>query len=66
MTIRDHECVPGAAQAAGDEYRCACGARWVAVRNHWWSRGLRWERLLFALPPHRAATPRNDSRQEHA
>ncbi|MBN9102594.1 MULTISPECIES: hypothetical protein [unclassified Pseudonocardia] len=43
-------CAPGPAEAAGDSFRCACGVRWVAVRQRWWSRGLRWERVLFAAP----------------
>jgi hypothetical protein len=64
--MRNHVCAPGTAQAAGNEYRCACGARWVAVRQRWWSRGLRWERVLFALPPDRAAAPRRNRPQERA
>lgn len=59
--ISGHVCAPGLAQAAGEEFRCTCGVRWVAVRNHWWSRGLRWERVLFALPPKRRET-RNQER----
>jgi len=51
--IGPHRCRPGAPAVAGEEFTCGCGTRWVAVRTRWWSRRLRWERVLFALPPRR-------------
>jgi hypothetical protein len=48
--MNDHRCLPPSPVDAGDEFTCTCRARYVAVRRHWWSRRLRWERNLFLLP----------------
>ncbi len=48
-----HRCAPAPPGVVGQEFTCPCGTRWVAVRTRWWSRRLRWERVLFALPPRR-------------
>ncbi|GAA1856392.1 hypothetical protein GCM10009836_40750 [Pseudonocardia ailaonensis] len=45
-----HVCVPPEPCSPGDEFTCVCRTRWVAVRRRWWSRRLRWERVLFSVP----------------
>ncbi|GAA4549697.1 hypothetical protein [Pseudonocardia xishanensis] len=51
MTQDPHRCALPRAEAAGDHFTCVCRSRWVAVRRRWWSRRLRWEPVLFAVPP---------------
>jgi len=51
----EHRCRPPNPVGAGDEFTCPCRVRFVAVRRHWWSRRLRWERNPFVVPGEPAA-----------